>query len=173
MKDDRRQAIRRLLETHHTITLATCEDERPWAATVFYASDAALSLYFVSDRRTRHGRHLAASGLTAGAVNPDCASWGEVQGLQLEGRVTVLTGVAHMAALKRYLTKFPEIGALFEKPQDQDEATIAKRLWAADFYKLTPGWIRLIDNRLGFGCKAELHDIQAPFRAAFKQGENE
>ena len=111
----------------------------------------------MSDRRTRHGRHLAANGLTAGAVNPDCASWGEVHGLQLDGRVTVLTGVAHMAALKRYLTKFPEIGVLFEKPQDQDEENIAKRLWAADLYKLTPDWIRLIDNRLGFGYKAELH----------------
>jgi uncharacterized protein len=153
--DETRQAIRRMLEAHNTVTLATCEGDRPWATTVFFASDAELNLYFVSDQRTRHGRNLAISGRVAGAVNPDCGSWAEVRGVQLEGRVTVLEGTTRLAALKRYLTKFPDVSALFERPKDENEETIAARLRAANVYKLSPDWIRLIDNSRSFGYKEE------------------
>jgi hypothetical protein len=98
--DKTRKAVRHLLETHNTVTLATCEEGRPWAATVFFASDAELNLYFVSDQRTRHGRCLAAEGRAAGAVNPDCANWTDVCGLQLEGRVRILKGAERLAGLK-------------------------------------------------------------------------
>jgi uncharacterized protein YhbP (UPF0306 family) len=155
-RGDTHQAIRRLLEAHNTLTLATCEQCRPWAATVFFASDRKLRLYFVSDHRTRHGREMAANSRVAGAVNPDCSSWGEVRGVQLEGTVEVVSGVERLEALKTYLTKFPDVRAMFERPRDKNEETIGKRLQAANFYRLTPDWLRLIDNSRWFGYKEEL-----------------
>ena len=54
------------------------------------------------------------------------------------------------------LAKFADVRALFEAPQGDDEETIAKRLKAANMYRLTPSWIRLIDNSRWFGYKFEL-----------------
>lgn len=156
MSDDTRAAIRAMLAAHNTVTLATVQDGRPWAAAVFYASDADLNLYFVSDSRTRHGRDMQANDLVAGAINPDCGTWDAVKGLQLEGRVRVLSGAARLKGLGYYLAKFHDVKALFEAPRDRNEETIAKRLKAANLYCLQPERIRLIDNSRWFGFKAEL-----------------
>jgi uncharacterized protein YhbP (UPF0306 family) len=156
VSDDTRAAIRQMLDAHNTVSLATARDDRPWVATVFYASDPDLNLYFVSDGCTRHGRDLEASGRVAAAINPDCGTWNDVRGLQLEGRVRILTGSTRLAGLRHYLAKFHDVKALFEQPRDRNEETIAERLRAANLYCLRPSWIRLIDNSRWFGFKAEL-----------------
>jgi len=154
---DRLQAsIRELLESQNTMTLATCGPDGPWAAAVFFASDAGLNLYFVSDPRTRHGCDLMATERAAAAVHPDCNAWGEIRGLQLEGAVAPLDGDAREAALKRYLVKFPQVRRLEEQPREGDETVIATRLRQATLFRLIPERIRLIDNRRRFGFKAEL-----------------
>ena len=149
-------AIKQLLETHNTMTLATCLDDKPWAATVFYVSDSELNLYFVSDQRTRHGRHLQTTAWAAGAINADCSNWSEICGVQFEGHVTVLEGLARVSALSRYFLKFPDVKSLFEQPKNPDEERIASCLLAAQLYKLSPERMRLIDNRQQFGYKSEI-----------------
>lgn len=161
MSEDTRAAIRAMLAAHNTVSLATSEQGQPWVATVFYASDAELNLYFVSDSRTRHGRHMQANARVAGAINPDCGTWDEVKGLQLEGRVEVLSGGPRLKGLGYYLAKFHDVKALFEQPRDRNEETIAKRLQAANLYCLRPDRIRLIDNSRWFGFKEEL-ELAAP-----------
>jgi uncharacterized protein YhbP (UPF0306 family) len=156
LSDDIRNAIRDMLVACNTVSLGTVQGGSPWVAAVFYASDADLNLYFVSDSRTRHGRDMAVNTRVAGAINPDCGTWDDVRGLQLEGRVKVLTGTARLKGLGHYLAKFHEVKALFEKPRDRNEETIAERLRAANLYCLQPDWIRLIDNSRWFGFKEEL-----------------
>lgn len=155
-----REAIRDMLAAHNTITLATCHDGKPWAASLFFASDKRLNLYFVSDHRTRHARHIKESGTAFATVNADNGTWTEVKGLQIEGRVAVVTGMERMTALGHYLAKFHDVKALFESPRSDDERTIAERLKAANLYCLAPAWIRLIDNSRWFGFKAEF-DVSA------------
>lgn len=156
MSDTARAAIRAMLESCSTATLATAGAEGPWAATVFYASDAELNLYFVSDHRTRHGRDLAARPELAVAINPDVDTWAAVRGLQLAGRATVLGGADRVAGLARYLARFHDVRALFDAPRDRNEETIAARLKAANLYRFEPDWIRLIDNGRWFGYREEL-----------------
>lgn len=156
MTKDDRDAVERMLAAHGTATLATSGDAGPWAAAVFYAHDADLNLYFVSDQRTRHARDIAKSPVVAAAIHADCSSWSEVRGVQLSGQVQALSGARREAALHCYLTKFPQIKALFEAPGSDQERLIAERLRAASLYRLRPVWIRLIDNRAGFGHKREL-----------------
>jgi uncharacterized protein YhbP (UPF0306 family) len=155
MQEEDRSAVRNLLESHNTISLATCHDGKPWAASLFFASDKHLNIYFVSDYRTRHARHIEESDVAVGAINADCALWTDVRGLQVEGRVTVTSGLERMNALRHYLAKFRDVKALFEAPKDENEQTIAERLKAANMYCLAPTWIRLIDNSRWFGYKAE------------------
>ncbi len=153
--EDLLAAARRLLAAHGTVTLATTNGRQPWAAAVFYASDADLNLYFVSDPATRHGRDLAANGEAAAAVHSDCAAWSQVRGLQLRGSVTLLDGPERDAGLALYLSKFTDVRRLFEDPASADEAKIGRRLRAAGLYRFTPAWLRLIDNRQGFGARRE------------------
>ena len=145
-----------MLEAHNTLTLATTDGQGAWAATVFYASDDQLNLYFVSDHRTRHSRDIAACPRCAGAVNADVDEWLSVRGLQMSGEVSVTKGLQRANALRLYLSKFSGVRALFEKPQDANEETIAQRLQAANLYQFAPGWIRLIDNSRWFGYKVEV-----------------
>jgi uncharacterized protein YhbP (UPF0306 family) len=152
-----RAAAQAMLEATSTLTLATTSAAGiPWAATVFFAADRALNLYFVSDHRTRHARDIAAQAHAAAAINPDCDNWHAVKGLQAEGAVSVVTGLERGKALALYLRKFPQIDALYAAPADEHEATIARRLQGANFYKLTPVRMRVIDNSRGFGWRAEV-----------------
>lgn len=155
MTTEDRQAVLRMLEVHNTLTLATCNDGRPWAASLFFASDSGLNLYFVSDSSTRHARDIAASPDVVATVNADTSRWADVCGLQIQGRATVVEGLARANALRHYLAKFAEVRALFEAPQRPDETTIGERLKAANVYRVEPRWIRLIDNSRGFGFKLE------------------
>jgi len=154
--DKERAAIRKMLESHNTVTLATCRDGSPWAASVFFASDKDLNLYFVSDYRTRHARDIGAGADVVATVNADCAQWSGVKGLQIAGFAETVDGLGRVKALGYYLLKFPDVKALFEAPKGRDEETIAQRLQAANMYRLKPHWIRLIDNSKWFGYKVEI-----------------
>lgn len=155
-RDDVRERICDVLETHSTMTLATAGSDGPWAATVFFASDEHLNVYFVSDQRTRHGRDLMASATVAGAIHRDISTWDDVLGLQVEGQAAVLTGAERAAALELYLRRFTDVRRLFEAPRDDSERLIADRLRSTAFWRLTPRWVRLVDNSRGFGWKQEL-----------------
>lgn len=146
---------REFLSSVSTLTLATCSDNQPWAATVFFAADKNFNLYFVSDYRTRHGRDMTTNASVAVTINPDCNNWHDVAGLQIYGVASVVEGMERARALALYFKKFPQIDALFQSPKDQHEETIATRLKAANFYKVAPEMIRVIDNEQGFGHRVE------------------
>ena len=156
MADEEGAAIRQMLEAHNTITLATCGDGEPWAASLFFASDTDLNLYFVSDYRTRHARDIGDGADVVATVNADCAEWSGVKGLQIAGFAETVDGLERMNALRHYLLKFSDVKALFEAPKGADEETIAQRLKAASMYRIKPRWIRLIDNSMWFGYKLEV-----------------
>lgn len=156
MTEELRDSIRQMLGAHGTLTLATCAAGRPWSSTVFFASDDAFNLYFVSDRRTRHALEMSANPKVALAINADMDNWSDVRGLQIEGVAQIVSGLQRPIALALYLGKFASVKMLFESPKSADEQAIAQRLRDTDFWCVTPNFIRLIDNRRGFGFKEEL-----------------
>jgi len=153
-KDDKVR-VHTYLQKYSTLTLATSQNDKPWAATVFFASDANLNLYFVSDYRTHHGRDISENSNVAVTINPDCDNWNDVHGVQVTGTVCIVDGIQRAKALLIYLKKFPQIDQLYAKPSGEHEETIARRLKAANFYCVKPDWLRFIDNSRGFGHKEE------------------
>ena len=138
-----------------TLSLATCSENAPWAATVFFTSDSDFNIYFVSDHRTQHGRDIAENARVAATVNPDCKTWDAIKGLQIRGEISVVDGLERAKAVTLYVKKFPHVGQLVQAPEGADEETIAQRLAAANIYKIAPEMIRVIDNSKGFGHKEE------------------
>lgn len=155
MSDAARKKAREFLDTIGTLTLGTCSENTPWAATVFFAADSKFNIYFVSDHRTQHGRDMTVNQKVAATINPDVDNWHDVAGLQVRGTISIVEGVERGKALAVYFKKFPQIDALFQKPKGDHEETIATRLKAANFYKITPEMIRVIDNEQGFGHREE------------------
>ena len=149
-------AALQLLRAHKTLTLATCSGNRPNAASLYYASDAELNLYFVSDPDTRHATELIANSNVAVTINADSVPWRQLRGLQIRGRASPVPATKRDDALALYLERFDDIAALFAAPAGSQERKIADRLASGTFFKIVPRWVRVIDNREGFGFRQEL-----------------
>jgi uncharacterized protein YhbP (UPF0306 family) len=127
------------------MTLATSgPDGTPQAAPVYFASSPDLRLYFFSDPDSQHSRHLAENPRAAAAIYPECHDWQDIRGLQLHGEVRpVLPGPEWDAAWGLYAAKFPFVSEL--------RAVVERNA----LYVFIPHWVRLVDNRRGFGFKQE------------------
>jgi len=144
--DDTRAAITAFLAAHSTLTLATLgPDHRPLAASLFYAADPELRLYWLSAASSRHSQNLAENPAVAVTVHTETWSWTTIAGVQMEGQAArVAAGEAWQAAWRLYQAKFPFVVEL--------EAEASK----SEFYVFTPNWMRLVDNGRGFGHKSEI-----------------
>jgi uncharacterized protein YhbP (UPF0306 family) len=131
------------LAHHNTLTLATERDGIPFACSLFYANDN-FDLYFVSETRTRHAENLQSNPRVAAAIHEDYSDWRVIQGVQLEGVCAVVSDPIESArVLALYAVKFPFVAQL---------GAMAK----VSPYKVTPRWVRFVDNTRGFGFKEEL-----------------
>jgi uncharacterized protein len=151
-----RSRIDGFLEMHNTLTLATVGEHcLPAAAAVFYAHDAGLNLYFLSEERTRHGRNLVANPQVAGAIHADAQDWRSIRGLQVRGSASRVPASGYARAAAVYGSKFAFVGDLLAGGQGFGELT--GPLARARFWVLRPTWFRLVDNTVSFGFKQELN----------------
>ena len=144
---DPQQAALEYLQQHQVMTLATTGSDGLWAAAVFYASDS-FDLYFLSAGHTRHAQNVAISPRIAATIQEDYADWAKIQGIQLAGEVTLLSGAQRLKAIALYQGKFvflakapPPIKAAFEK---------------VNWYRLRPYQLYFVDNTRGFGHRDEI-----------------
>jgi uncharacterized protein YhbP (UPF0306 family) len=136
-----------------TLTLATVGlTGKPHAAPVYFVaisevppiSGKSLQLYFFSDPASQHAQDLTYRSEAAAAIYPEANTWQEIRGLQMHGVVqVVLPGREWELAWAKYQAKFPFTSAF-------KQVVALNRL-----YVLRPDWIRMLDNRRGFGFKEE------------------
>ena len=133
MQPDER--IVRFLLRHHVLTLATAGgDGAPYCAHAFYCYDRERNLLvFAAGDETLHGRQMAAHTQVAFAAALETRVVGRVQGIQGCG----IAAEADAAARKSYIARFPYAAAM-----------PGLRLWS-----ITPTFLKLTDNTLGFGKK--------------------
>ena len=144
------QRVYEYLVGHHVATLATSGSDGPWAAAVFYVSEA-YTLYFLSSPGSRHCRNLKEDPRVAVTIQDDCSDWQKIKGIQLEGRVSELSGEEEALARRLYADKYPLIGQLARAP-----AAIVKALAKVRWYRLEPTRLYFIDNSVAFGQRDEM-----------------
>jgi uncharacterized protein len=142
-----RERVLAYLRTHRVATLATHGPEGPWAAAVYYASDA-FELYFLSSPASRHCRNISADARAAATIQEDYADWRDIKGVQLAGTVAELSGAEERAARTLYAEKFRFIRG--------PVGAIAEALEKVRWYRLTPQRLHFIDNTRGFGYRDEI-----------------
>lgn len=133
------------------MTLSTFDPENgPCAAPVYFAAlqqsgnNPPWRLYYFSQADSQHARNLERDRRVAAAIYPECQGWQDIRGLQLRGWVQpVAKGRQWELAWQAYCAKFPFVAQL--KPLVERNA----------LYTFIPAWIRLVDNRRGFGFKQE------------------
>lgn len=139
--------VRAFLAEQHTLSLATVGPHgQPQAADLYYAETDELTLYFVSLPGSRHAANIARDPRVAVTIHADSVRWRDIRGVQLEGTCAPVTGAERAGAYARYIAKFPFILA---------DAALARALQKVDVYRITPHWLRWIDNSSGLGHNPE------------------
>ncbi|OFZ86156.1 MAG: hypothetical protein A2V78_00465 [Betaproteobacteria bacterium RBG_16_64_18] len=146
-----RAEIEAFLAAHHTMSLATVDEEgAPHAANLLYAPDG-LVLYWMSDTETRHSRHIEARRRVTATVAPDYTDFRLIRGLQIFGNARRLAGAESVATARRMVSRYGFLAELASGP-----AALRAAFEKAGFYCLEPERITLIDNTKGFGHKETL-----------------
>jgi hypothetical protein len=129
--------IRSLLRRHHLLSIATVSERGPWCASCFYAWDEENNtLVITTDLVTRHGAEFRSNPQVAGTIALETIRVGRIRGAQFTGTISEPAGEELARARKIYLRRFPYA------------ALTDLHLWI-----IKPDYIKLTDNRLGFGKK--------------------
>lgn len=125
------------INKHHVLTLGTSFEGLPWLANCFYAyMEEENLLVFTSGRETKHIKDIKEGNVVAASIVLETSVIGKIQGIQLRGLLYEPVGSVSSSAKMSYLKRFP-FTALMETT-----------LWV-----LEPQYIKMTDNRLGFGKK--------------------
>lgn len=130
--------VTQFIAEHHVLTLATCADSQPYCCNCFYVYLPEEKCFaFTSDVKTRHGQEALNNTQVAANIVLETKTVGKIQGLQITGRAVQDDELPLTAqAKKAYLKAFPF--AVLKK---------------ADLWLLHADFMKMTDNRLGFGKK--------------------
>ena len=101
--------ISEYLQNHRKMTLATVNTPgcKPVAHTVEYVPDGAI-VYFATKKDTRKAQNIKQNGNVAYAVDEDYEDWMKIQGIQMEGTASVVTGDDEVnRVFGMYIERFP------------------------------------------------------------------
>lgn len=137
------QLIENYLRQAKLMQVATVANNKPWVATVWYAHDKNLNLYFISGKDRRHSQELKHNSHVAGTivVTHEEGIGQKVRGLQFAGKAEIvgIRGLINTYTLlkKKYPNIVKHIPTLDLVKAD---------LIAVRFYKIIPKTIVLFDE---------------------------
>jgi len=125
------------INQHHVLTLATCVENHPWCANCFYVwLEEENCFVFTTDNATKHAQDAIQNQNVAGSVVLETSVVGKIQGIQFRGVMEIPSDELAEKARNAYLKRFP-VAVLMKT-----------NLWT-----IKVNYIKMTDNRLGFGKK--------------------
>ncbi len=125
------------INEHHVLTLATSSNNEPYCANCFYVYFKEENmLVFTSDMETKHIGDVQKQNRVAANIVLETSVIGKIQGVQITGLLSQPSDDLLKKVKKAYLKRFPV--AMLMKTN----------LWVLDV-----DFIKMTDNRLGFGKK--------------------
>jgi uncharacterized protein YhbP (UPF0306 family) len=126
--------IEAFIAKHHILTLATCKDNIPQCATLFFAYNSDEVAFIVaSDEKTEHIQNVFENNFVAGSIALETKSVGKIEGIQFKAKMSISDTKEDK---KLYFKTFAYAMAM------------NPTLWKIKLLN-----IKLTDNRLGFGTK--------------------
>ena len=146
---------KKLIQKNQAMTLSTALNNQAWAAPVFYVNSGD-SFYFFSSPNARHIIEALASGQAACTIYEEGASWQNLMGLQMSGKVlNVPAGVEASKAFFAYIKKFPLVKTFFSDIKDIGFNDFSTRLHTK-LYCFIPESVLFMDNSVHFGFRTEI-----------------
>lgn len=125
------------INEHHVLTLATTTGNLPWCCNCFYVYlEEENCFVFTSDDNTKHIGDVRENPQVAGSVVLETKTVGKIRGIQFRGIMEKPGKELASKAKTAYLKRFPYA------------ALMKTSLWV-----LKLNYIKMTDNRLGFGKK--------------------
>jgi uncharacterized protein YhbP (UPF0306 family) len=133
------ESIRHFMKKNHLLTICARDEEDMWCANCFYVADVeSMSLYFMTDSKTRHGGLMVKNNTVVGTIAPQPRTVAVVKGIQYQGEAILLQDEADKAARQLYCKRFP-----------------VARVMNSPIWQLRLDDIKMTDNTLGFGKKLQ------------------
>lgn len=133
-----KQVILDFLKQHKQMCLAT-SGTFPWIATVYYAYDADLNLYFLSDPTTLHCRQIAENSQVAVAIVESPQDINKPKkGLQISGVAKQLSSVE----------KVTEVLKMWKQYLHVRDPKLSYKAVKNSMYQIVPKRIKLFDQEL-------------------------
>lgn len=139
------EKVQKYLAAHSLLSLATVSEVgTPLARTVTYAAKEAI-IYFVTNKASIKVQNILRNPNVAFTVDDAYTEdWSSIQGLQMEGRASILSDAAEtQTAMGLLMSKFPQIAKL---PAGQDMVVI----------KVEPTTGYFFDSTVSFGHRDKI-----------------
>jgi uncharacterized protein len=149
--------VREYIIAHDTLSLATTYNGQVWSTPLFYQVDSDLRLYFISDATTRHIQNAINNPKAAVSIFEQNQPWQSIRGVQIEGNISRVSDNKRNQIETLYCEKFTFLKNILETVDDENSERVKQRFHASNFYVVTPGFVRFIDNARGFGFKEEYY----------------
>ncbi|MDC1106535.1 pyridoxamine 5'-phosphate oxidase family protein [Prolixibacteraceae bacterium] len=131
------KSIVEFISDHHVLSLATCEDGKPWVASCFYVYNQEENVFLITtDKETKHGNQALVNSDVAINIVLETEKIGMIRGLQVSASITCIEASIFSKYKRMYLKRFPY--------------AVLKQ---SDLWIIKPNLMKLTDNRLGFGKK--------------------
>jgi len=142
-----------LVQSRHTLTLATVGEAGPWASSLSYVNDG-FTFFFVSDPNSRHAANIGLDARVAATINDDFAAWIDIRGVQIEGRAELVSDLSTRAdVLAKIFSRFPYLHAI------ESEAKDVAAVSSCALFKISPSHVWLVDHERGMHARFEI-DLQ-------------
>ena len=152
--------IASFLKRNHIAVLATANREtgEPHAATVYYATDSQMNVFFFTKQETKKNKNLTSNPRAALAIYEAATQ----STAQISGPVTAVNDPDIIEKAHRLMKKY-------SKETAQSEDTPLSKLYAGDYilYKVWPQIIRLGEYK--YGPAGEIFDTATPAEELLSQ----
>lgn len=132
--------IIQFIQANHVLSLSVMRDNELWAASLFYCADFTQpdqpKLIIVSDHKTKHAQWMSECAHIAGTISGQPQKIIDIQGIQFQGIIQLLSGEDALRASTLFYNKFPEAQG-----------------FVAPVWQINCNLLKYTDNSLGFGTK--------------------
>ncbi|HLD25021.1 MAG TPA: pyridoxamine 5'-phosphate oxidase family protein [Patescibacteria group bacterium] len=114
----------------------------PWIASVYYAYDKNLNIYFITSPMTLHGRQMTKNPLVSAAIADSHQNLSDLKrGLQVYGHVEQVSGIYNVRRAIKLWKNF-----LNAQRPDITAENMEKGIYKGRIWRLTPKKIKVFDQ---------------------------
>lgn len=140
---ENKEKLKKYLKSHKLMSLATFSG-KPWISVVYYAIDANLSLYFVSEPGTRHCKDLLLNPKVACSITDSGQKATDKKvGVQIEGIASLVTHKEQTKLALRLWNKANQGVKSVINFENMQNGTIKSRV-----FKIEPQVIKFFNEKL-------------------------